>query len=560
MLSDGRRYKKVGNMWQEMSSGMRLNENTMQFMVSSAAFGGDASSGGGSKKISLLDIGVYGSYTISDWLRAAYAGTDSIDFVLIGDSNVGFGPTDPAEAIDNELSGYTDGLISAGISMGFTYYGTPIYYPAINSSNAIGYKSGMGSGVGVGTGNTLSGHIYGPASLSSGFSGGTFFAILDTQSPTPDNRGLYPFAGNPDYLWRKFAQTWDGNSSEYMVILGNDHPFYDYVSVGNPLYYRLLLATSTVGGVGGTFGVTVRRNASGGTTTVGYPNIRVNTSTVVGSGVTFGTFTPPNDYLNWQGVNIGYTLGWAAGVTMNFSFTASGNGSANLYPIGNIGIGLQSSFIKRKGISSHPLNYRGSANMSIISDDIGGTTSVGTSGAVKSLRTYLREVVSRQAFAKTGIDATDGRVCIFIQGGMNIETGDVATSTATYLSKFKTLITNIQNEWNDMVDDAELGATVIQGNLQFIVFTSHQSVNPDDEYKAAYRTSLRNNLITDLSAVGLTNVTLIDILRNGGDFAGLTASGYYDNAGTAHLDGFGYRDVSAAILTSLLARTSTTHV
>ena len=554
MLSDGRRYKKVGNMWQEMSSGMRLNENTMQFMVSSAAFGGDASSGGGSKK-SLLDIGVYGTFELSNWVRAAYAGTDSIDFVLIGDSNVGF-PAAPGEiAVDGELNGFTDGIVAAGLSLGFQMYGTPIYYPAISGTN-IGiegrhFSNGTGTSGFGGTGN-LSGLSYGPAALSAGFSGGTFGGLIDGIT---QQRGLYPFSQPPDYIWRSLGQTWGSNSNEYKLELEIDHPFQPFVSAGNPLYYRLLVATQAPGG---TFGVNVRQSVGEALTGVNsYPNIRITPSAVVGAGVTWGSYSAPTGFTTWNAVNIGYTSAWSTTNDIQFSISASGSGAPSLYPIGNIGIGLNSAFVKRKGIAAHPLVYRGGANATLLAQDMGGYSSVTTSDAVTSMRIYLKEVSERQSFAKDAVNLQQGKICVFIQLGMNLEPGINPTeAAANYLTAIKSLITQVTNEWAKMNSDLIIN---LQG-LQFLVFTSHATASPDEPYKFAYRAKLQTNLIADLTTLGITNVTLIDITRHGGDYTTLTNSEFYDLLDPAHLDGYGYRDVCNAILTSLLARTSTTHV
>ena len=82
--------------------------------------------------------GVYGSRRASVFLRDAIAGTDSIDVMVIGDSNAG---TYPSATAANG-SGYTVGVARALQSLGIPIYATPLL-----AAGKIGGGNGWAAGM-----------------------------------------------------------------------------------------------------------------------------------------------------------------------------------------------------------------------------------------------------------------------------------------------------------------------------------------------------------------------------------------------------------------------------
>ena len=100
--------------WVNINNGMKLNNLAFQDMYAMMDY--NSLSGDNS----ITDYGVYGSKLASQFLYDAISGTDSVDFVTIGDSNAGF-------ALPDGNAGYQVGFDYA-FALQTTVYATPLFY------------------------------------------------------------------------------------------------------------------------------------------------------------------------------------------------------------------------------------------------------------------------------------------------------------------------------------------------------------------------------------------------------------------------------------------------
>ena len=148
-LPDGRVLRKNANgIWIDQMTGSQYNPQTMRDLMYSANT--DVPDGGRGKSTPRWVIGVAGSVTITNWLNDAKNGTDSLDMVFIGDSNVGISDGNGFDA-----QGLADNFMLAGICSGITMYGGPIQpmggQDSVLTYNQLGYKISTTSSLNTGS-------------------------------------------------------------------------------------------------------------------------------------------------------------------------------------------------------------------------------------------------------------------------------------------------------------------------------------------------------------------------------------------------------------------------
>lgn len=330
-------------------------------------------------------IGLTGSPKAAQWIKDAVAGSDSVDVLVIGDSNT-----------DYSAYGYVSGIAKALRDSGVPMYGTMVHNVAkTDNSQNIGYLSNSSkipstaSGLSVqGTGGTA---VYGSASAYTELTG-LFGKGSGTMAPEGD-AGL-----------------------DYIVITGSPNFSHGiagmYINAGNPmvtseLKYRVVAAT------GPGFG--------------SFQPSYFQTGASPAQGNLTATPTAGASY-SWTPYQ--FTLA-ASGTRTDASFTLCYTGLGGIGATGTTAFAMQSVFRVTKGFAVGCLHYRGGATMTDMRADIEGSSA-------EQIGTYLREVCDRQITA-----GGTGRVIVWIQGGVNIP-----TSTTFWTDSVSRMKARIEAAWS----------------------------------------------------------------------------------------------------------------
>ena len=509
-LPDGRTLKKQANgMWIDVNSGVKMNDTMVGNLMYSSVFYG-VPDGGVGKDTPRFVVGIAGSFTITNWLNDAKNGIDSVDFAWIGDSNTIRCNLDSCTRSDPQ--GLVDHFMTAGVSAGIKIYGTPIY--AANKPNSSGYKtsaSGIDPAI-VGRGWT-SGFTYGPAHLTNQFSagGGRFTPNYDSVN------GANLFARD-GYCWLPEGKTAFAGINLSIQCTGG----FQNIGYSAPLTLRFLAGTT--GNTGGILPIEFIGSTGG--------QIRVTTQQITFTGgFTAFNITLPNRpvgltaasiYFSGQNGNGFFATGPVA-LSLNSAFSTTDKGMASSALFGAPGISL--------GGMYEALLLAGSANNNA------------------TIINMLSEFHNRQKAA-----GGSGRVCVTINGGVNLDNGATNQERITNSETFiKNIVSTIQTEWTT--------ANLPSDKLTFLVFNTWTG-----EPSSTWSTILPT-IVGDLKLYAnnrSNNITYVDMLTFAGTFDGLTAAGYYDqtsNAPTpAHLSNGltgGYHFISDKIFTALLKQRNT---
>ena len=333
---------------------------------------------------------VYGSTKAGDFLSDVIAGRDSLDVIVVGDSNTGFSSTGAA----------------AGWVYGWEYW--------LMGKSAKPYATAVYPCAGASATNTIEGKrsalaTDGYQNRSTGQSGGTSFVTLGSASGITSITNLMNSgSGNfkPHSVGVDWAYTAAGTNQQdnlYIEIGANST-----LGVKNSFVYRTVFATFPTGS--GSFRQIAHQNGAGPIAT----GTRVNTN--YGSyGYDVASMTLPAD---------SNRTGLIRFCRAGGGWTALDNG---IY--GPCGFLLESVYTPRKGFAVTSMGYYG-----------GGTTTQIKDGIVNSgetITTYLKEMRLRQIAA-----GGSGRVLVFIHSGANDGAGITSWTASTALT-----IQAFQNKW-----------------------------------------------------------------------------------------------------------------
>jgi hypothetical protein len=459
--------------------------------------------------------GASGSVAVANMFRDAIAGVDSLDIIVVGDSNTLFYS---GSTID-EVSGWTDGFTAALWKVGASIYGTPIFPLYLDASTqSQGWRclwTSFAGGIGgngttgddgitsaymrsgnLGTRLSGGGTVAGPAFCTTGYKAVSGFGAAANQ--------MYSNAVTTDYAW--FPSGEANRFQDYIAGLqiSATHP----MGVASSITYRVVHATFASGG--GSF--TIRCQDTGGS------QLRTNqTISCAGSADSIGASAV---VLNADAARtLGIQWRWAG------EYGARATNGVN----GKFAGFLQSAYKSTgKGVSVSALCWSAGSTMTTIST---GAVNVGTG----TLETFLNEARSRQVAA-----GGTGRVVILIHGGANADSGEPASwVTAANLMK-----TQFETAWDNLRFPAS--------QLGFLMMPSHPKADPDD------LTSIRSLVNTTYAAS--SNSLAVD-LGSAAQVSRLKDLQYYDagsGAGDAtpdvHLSPVGYLEVAQMALSRILAQ------
>jgi hypothetical protein len=426
---------------------------------------------------------ITGPTTLTTWMNDLLANNASIDFLFVGDSNTAY-----------NAYGWVSGFGAALVNLGATNYGTMIHpcfrYASVQDvgylENCEGDTAGASAGTGSGTAYAGSGRA--PSALSS------LYPVSSGYAPEGES--------GTDFLWVEGSS---GTEGWYATLAGM------YLDATNPMIdttfrYRVL---HSAGPGGGSFSIYIDRT---------------------GASDAFSSRLTTNA-ANWSWIASEQEITANAATTAaNASFAYyTGNTGTSAGVKGNVGFAFQSCYRPNtKGFAVGSLHYRAGVAMSTISNNLESVTD-------KQLSLLLKEVNDRQ-IAASGL--TSSRVCVVLQGGVNIDTG-------------------VPGSWNSNLDrqikkitDAWKSAGLNEANLQFLAWVSQQPETTDALYgTGALRVAAQTKQLGDNRAERCTLVNLNGLI----DFA--TLNGYADSGSTVHLTDAGYDAVGELILQAIIDRT-----
>jgi uncharacterized phiE125 gp8 family phage protein len=457
--------------------------------------------------MSLSNIGITGSVRVAEMIRDAVDGSDSVDILVVGDSNTLF-----ASESGIASAGWTDGLQFGLFTAGAPFYATPIFPCGLDSnsqsagwrcswsnfdSSGFGYAGIGANGItsdGVTTATLLSGNTSGPAAITNQFKVFGAFGPAAKQGGTSSMDYGYYAATSPRY--------WDWTSS---VIVDANNP----MPIGGAFKYRV------VHGVFGTGGGHFHQEQSdnGGITST--------SQQVSCAGTADGIATAILDIAANGSRVASMRCAWGGKFAAN---RTSGNGM-----VGKAAVLLQSvTKASGKGASVSAMCWAGGNTATQIG---AGAVGIGS----QTWQTWLREARSRQVAA-----GGSGRVIVWFHAGANADTGVPESWVTAYAS----MVSIAKSAWATLGYPAQ--------DLGFVAMPSHvvDSLDSLDEIRAHVNSVYADDVDTMVVDLGVI-----------APYSTMSTMLWYDNtSGTGgsatanvHLWGGGYESLSSLLIGRVLA-------
>jgi hypothetical protein len=360
-------------------------------------------------------IGAYGSTVANKFLQDAKAGRDSVDIVIVGDSNAG-----------QSDRGWFYGWEKAMLTAGTQFYASNLV-PCMHTE-AANPRGGVYSGL-LFTNNT---------DRANGQSGGVAWLAVGSASPAP-HTFVSTFWGNDSGQLRTwgagldwaYAATGAGNESAVGLDIAANSPF----DVKNKMQFRVGYITFPFGS--GSFSLACYAGA---------PVSAMQASQ---------TFSTGAGEYSFKVATLDIPANANRG-TGNTAFRKYGGYTGAPGLTGPVGFIFESvSRIGVKGCAVNMLHYYGGRQT--------GQTATTLSNSIATVKTYLKELRDRQVAA-----GGTGRVLVFSNLGIN----DVA---AGQISNYGTNCSNLVNVFNKAW--SELGFPL--SDLAFVVTVTHPTVADD---------------------------------------------------------------------------------
>jgi hypothetical protein len=488
-------------------------------------------------------MGITGSSVASTFLKDLKAGRDSLDIVVIGDSNAG-----------NNNYGYTTALYrSIGGLAGVDPYASPLFFGAGHLFTTPGAVS-LETGVACST--FVSWYFDGaPSGSAIQINAGTFRKLVtaalagDTNASTliganglNINTTNYSVSGNDNIsmLPRAFSYSWAGSfveagknytsdtGSNFLRLTPTNPLNFGSGSGGTNLQYRVVFGKFATSG--GQFRLQAYNE---------------NDNTYIAANSYRSTQQSASELWDTEKLNFISPSG-----TLKYIRCVWDGHNRNGYHTTGPFACLWQSIIRRsfKGYAVNNFIYHGGATTLMLADRIVGCD--------KLLDSYLEELRKRQQEA-----GGSGRILVWVNSGIN-GGGD---SGATWTTQMNRIVTRIAERW--------VATGGLLNNLAFVCSVSHptQASGPSNAQNPGWA-SLRAETASTASSWGLANagngynVTVVDIANNvplakivNGMPSNATNLTLFDATNDAHLNGTtsglnnGYDAVTNTIITSLLS-------
>lgn len=327
---------------------------------------------------------VYGSRRASTFFSDLAAGNDSLDIVVVGDSNTG--------SALNGFWGYHNGLSQTLNDRGYPMYGTP--YSHTMTDWAVNTNTGgwLGSAYVIQpTGTLLNGNTSGGATNYAYWTPGTAWTRYGSY---PNAKDAWAYISGAEY-WSWYPQ----------VFIETTHPLFNGALT---LFHRIRWGTFNTGS--GYFRPAVR--VFGGATLATSAVVNTNTGNASSVATTEYSFTP------------------SGASQIEASWCAGGTVAGSRGAVGPVAIHGHSIYCKRKGWSVHSHGYMSGADSSTISSVM---TGIGSS----ALQVHLQELRERQIAA-----GGSGRVLVMMHSGIN-----GADTTTTWQTAHQNVWSTYKSAW-----------------------------------------------------------------------------------------------------------------
>jgi hypothetical protein len=381
-------------------------------------------------------VGLYGSARASKFIKDVVAGTDSVDVITIGDSNIG----------------YNNCGLSSGFREALGYTGALQYATGLTSIADRDTAAGSNRAGGTFT-NNCSFSWVGSNLVASAASGSSTMSTLTAKSSASDSDavamqtvvgtssgGLRPNAFAYDAAFVNAGSPTNrftsGANGVRIVPAATTSFAAGDGSGGVPLQYRVVYGTFASGS--GQFKLSVFRATN---TNVARSSTAISTNTgVVGIASTAAT-------LNFNSPEV-------SNVAVPFACTVDGfnSGTTADYIVGPAAFFWHSlMFQTAKGYAVTNLSYYSGRSTTQLASDVTGSTVI--------IQSVLRELRARQIAA-----GGSGRVLILVQSGIN----DGATGSS-YTGFLDTMINSFRSQWSTLGFDAN--------DLAFLITSTHPTPN-----------------------------------------------------------------------------------
>jgi len=426
----------------------------------------------------------------SAMLKAAVAGTDSVDIIFAGDSNTCFGNWGWTDGFNYALKTNTAAVeyatpISPTSSWENTFFlGVDCTNGAFSKISSTGTVTNPSGSPALG-GTLVSGRASGPAALTALVSRGT--------------GQMMPNSTQFDYGWVASGQWAD----PFCGVLGYTGVSNRLSWLGLPLKYRV------VHGKGPSMGTLRLASRKDEPLYTVYGTTSINCDT--GAGSSYQWVTSTLDLAADSGRD---------GQYVHCSFAA--NSISSSYMTGPMAVALNSLCTPRKGYSTTSMNHHGGGSMDVVKTDLQQGAPI--------VQMYLKEARERQIAC-----GGSGKVIVCVQGGVNPGTAAWGVSAAACFAQCET-------EW------AALGYPA--DDLAFLGFVSHQWLETDD--MATERASAAALTVSNpkYQTINLTSLITYAELLAGVSSVSYYDNAITDRK---HLKPAGYNEVSRRILAALLA-------
>jgi len=495
-----------------------------------------------------LPNGIFGSPAALVMLAKLKAGTDSVDFHVIGDSNAG------SPGSEGWVNGIARGLIQGCCA---AMYATPVFPAGVCYNSTAG---SLYSGLGFRADAYLT-----PVGLL----GNAGKSYTDGRLAPNDIKRYFNITGvslGLGYAWTDQYMTnfvWaDGVGVTYSTNELNS--IFDYQTTGlaafgmdtrNALTYRVV--HSVIPGNTGSTGSSLSLMFNGVST--GYTNAGPMSSYIFGPADGRGaTYYPPCGTPNDVGFRVSASSGvrgstgisvakltWNAdstrrGVTIGYNFYGRAPGFTTAF--GPVAVYLESVHCNKKGWAVSCIAYLGGFTTTTIADQIVKFAQTTDSTDNSGLKTVIKETRERQIEA-----GGSGNLIVFINSGINDVGGIPGTNESSAIAAYQTNLARITSIYRQMW--SELGYP--DNDLAFIATITHPTIAGDtnsDGLRAAAQsfseiqpdnnnssTPYRNVLSVDLTKLGLNGITFGG-LTSGNSFNGNRSFYTIDGGNGVHME------------------------
>lgn len=401
---------------------------------------------------------VYGSDKASRFMSDLASGTDSLDIVLLGDSNTGSAISD--------MWGYHHGLHQTLNDRGYTCYATPVL-PAMTDFGAAGSSQTI---------NTWRGNVTlyqgGGANaplLNGNTSGGSTAYSAWTPASTVvrygSNTASPPSKDSWSYISSTASPYWFAG---FGVSIDSNHPL---ATTGQTLYYRVRYGTFTDST--GKF-CPMMFNGAG---TEQWTRTHQSTQGSASSYSVYQNFTTTSGSTSYRA---------------NWAFVTTGHPSGVQNVTGPVAIHNHSMYRNVKGWSVTSHQYQGGFSSDMIASVVSGWA---------NLSLYLQELRERQIAA-----GGSGRVLVMYQAGVNATTPGSNPETPT---KWVTAARDIWNTYKAAW--ASLGYPL--EDLACCFWCSHQINAADNSSSGAGGNMIAVRAAANQMAVDVPDMTVVDIKK-----------------------------------------------